>query len=75
MLMSEIRGIVNQIVEESRTRPGGKYHFHNIHLLLCGDLNSLPESGEFLFIFLSLQRIWRSPRKSGLTPKTVEANE
>lgn len=46
MLMSEIRGIVNQIIEERRSTGGPKLDIHDIHLLLCGDLNSLPDSGK-----------------------------
>lgn len=51
MLMSEVRAIVNQIVEDSRSR-GNKLDFHDIHLMLCGDLNSLPDSGECAFHFV-----------------------
>ena len=48
--MSEIRSIVNQIIEESRNRSGPKLEFNDIHLMLCGDLNSLPESGVVEFL-------------------------
>ncbi|MCL4134301.1 UNVERIFIED_CONTAM: hypothetical protein GTU68_019154 [Idotea baltica] len=50
MLMSEVRSIVNQIIEESRSRGGPKFDLHDIHLLLCGDLNSLPDSGVVEFL-------------------------
>ncbi|XP_050707538.1 CCR4-NOT transcription complex subunit 6-like [Eriocheir sinensis] len=52
MLMSEIRQIVSQIVEESqhRSRPGRKIDPNSIQLLLCGDLNSLPDSGVVEFL-------------------------
>ncbi|XP_071515621.1 uncharacterized protein [Panulirus ornatus] len=52
MLMSEIRQIVNQIVEESqhRSRMGKKMDPGSIQLLLCGDLNSLPDSGVVEFL-------------------------
>ncbi|XP_064100552.1 uncharacterized protein LOC135211225 isoform X1 [Macrobrachium nipponense] len=52
MLMSEIRQIITQIVEEfqHRTRSGRKLDPNAIQLLLCGDLNSLPESGVVEFL-------------------------
>ncbi|XP_063876648.1 CCR4-NOT transcription complex subunit 6-like isoform X2 [Scylla paramamosain] len=52
MLMSEIRQIVSEIVEESqhRSRPGRKIDPNSIQLLLCGDLNSLPDSGVVEFL-------------------------
>ncbi|XP_047486442.1 uncharacterized protein LOC125037380 isoform X1 [Penaeus chinensis] len=52
MLMSEIRQIITQIVEDSqhRSRSGHKMDPHSIQLLLCGDLNSLPDSGVVEFL-------------------------
>ena len=48
--MSEIRSIVNQILEETRSRGGPKMDIDDIHLMLCGDLNSLPDSGVVEFL-------------------------
>ncbi|XP_069163074.1 CCR4-NOT transcription complex subunit 6-like isoform X5 [Procambarus clarkii] len=52
MLMSEIRQIIGQIVDESqhRSRLGRKIDPGSIQLLLCGDLNSLPDSGVVEFL-------------------------
>lgn len=52
MLMSEIRQIITQIVEDSqhRSRSGHKMDPNSIQLLLCGDLNSLPDSGVVEFL-------------------------
>lgn len=49
--MSEVRQIISQIVEDSqhRSRSGHKMDPNSIQLLLCGDLNSLPDSGNFTF--------------------------
>jgi len=51
MLMSEVKAIIPKILEEARvSRPSMKIDAQNIHLLLCGDLNSLPESGVIEFL-------------------------
>ncbi|KAK8732692.1 hypothetical protein OTU49_006881 [Cherax quadricarinatus] len=52
MLMSEIRQVIGQIVEDSqhRSRLGRKMEPNSIQLLLCGDLNSLPDSGVVEFL-------------------------
>ncbi|KAB7498496.1 CCR4-NOT transcription complex subunit 6-like [Armadillidium nasatum] len=39
-----------QIIEERRSTGGPKLDIHDIHLLLCGDLNSLPDSGVVEFL-------------------------
>ncbi|KAK3876545.1 hypothetical protein Pcinc_018673 [Petrolisthes cinctipes] len=52
MLMSEIRQIISQIVDEAqhRSRSARKIDPSGIQLLLCGDLNSLPDSGVVEFL-------------------------
>ncbi|XP_037084077.1 CCR4-NOT transcription complex subunit 6-like [Pollicipes pollicipes] len=53
MLMSEIRQIMEQAGREVASfRPGGGHRSasNNIQLLLCGDLNSLPDSGVVEFL-------------------------
>lgn len=44
MLMSELSNILDESV--TSLRPGGGSGDGHIPLLFCGDLNSLPESGE-----------------------------
>lgn len=43
MLMSELKNIIDE--SQTSLRPGGGAGARSIPLLLCGDLNSLPESG------------------------------
>lgn len=52
MLMSEIRQIITQIVDETQHRPRSarKIDPNGMQLLLCGDLNSLPDSGVVEFL-------------------------
>ena len=57
MLMSALKNII----EESQTslRPGSSApDCNNVPLLLCGDLNSLPDSGELRVILLYFYVIW-----------------
>lgn len=49
MLSNEL----NTILEEAnRTYRSVNHHQPPIQLLLCGDFNSLPDSGKMLFIFI-----------------------
>jgi len=51
MLMHEIRQIMEQAGREVASfRPGARGNTNNIQLLLCGDLNSLPDSGVVEFL-------------------------
>ncbi|KAK0074246.1 hypothetical protein PV326_012602 [Microctonus aethiopoides] len=48
MLSNEIRSILDQVGQSFR--PGHKSDSSNVHLLLCGDFNSLPDSGVIEFL-------------------------
>lgn len=45
MLSNELRSILDQAGQSFR--PGHKPDSSNVQLLLCGDFNSLPDSGMF----------------------------
>ena len=53
MLSNELRSILEQAGQSFR--PGHKPDSSNVQLLLCGDFNSLPDSGELYFIFYCIK--------------------
>ncbi|KAK0075482.1 hypothetical protein PV326_011537, partial [Microctonus aethiopoides] len=48
LLSNEIRSILDQVGQSFR--PDCKFDSSNVHLLLCGDFNSLPDSGVIEFL-------------------------
>lgn len=48
MLSNELKTILDEAT--SSFRPGHKYDSNNVQLLLCGDFNSLPDSGVIEFL-------------------------
>jgi CCR4-NOT transcription complex subunit 6 len=57
MLSNELRSILEEASHSFR--PGHKPDTNNIQLLLCGDFNSLPDSGK-LYILLQNQYLYGS---------------
>ena len=71
MLMAELKNIVKETT--TKFRPGGGSNTNSLPLILCGDLNSLPDSGQSLSVTSSVYanrvathlQIWEFREKSG----------
>ena len=57
MLSNELRSILDQAGQSFR--PGHKPDSSNVQLLLCGDFNSLPDSGKvYYYLYIILSFTW-----------------
>lgn len=54
MLMHELKCFIDTVLQKCNIPPYQKVEPNVIPLLLCGDFNSLPNSGNLLFILLFL---------------------
>ena len=62
MMLDQLRKIIQD--SSLSFRPGHKFDPSSVQLLLCGDLNSLPESGESVqrgAKFRADDAFWRNP--------------
>ena len=71
LMMTEVSRIVESVNEENAINSGRRYHprTSGVHVLFCGDLNSLPDSGKSCSVFPALAVYHRSAVASRQCPQ------